>query len=159
MIPQDEYYKNIPKKRMGAGVLIADGNDRFLFVKLAYKNNWSIPGGVIETNESPRTAAIRETKEEVHIDLQECIFLCLDYKSGTSENGESLQFIFSGGILNDKTKADIKVDGEEIVECKFMKLEKALPLLSEGLRKRLPKCFESLKSHKVIYLEDGEAVQ
>ena len=80
-----KYYKNLPKKRMGAGALILNQNDEILIVKPSYKDHWSVPGGVVEENESPRVACIRETKEEIGIDLKNIKFLCVDYNSNKNE--------------------------------------------------------------------------
>src|SRR3989344_2599179 len=151
-----EYYKNLPKKRMAAGALILNENDEVLIVKQSYKDYWSIAGGVVDENESPRDACIREAKEEIGIDLKETELLCVDYLLNGVGQGESLKFIFFGGKLNENEIKEIKVDGKEIVEYKFMKIENALPLLNERLKKRLPKALEALKNNAVIYLEDGE---
>lgn len=53
-----------------ASVLMEDGQGRLLVVKANYKSYWSLPGGWIDKNESPATAALRELKEEVGIELE-----------------------------------------------------------------------------------------
>lgn len=151
-----DYYKNLPKKRIGVGAIILNEKDEILVVKPSYKDYWSIPGGVVDENESPRGACIREIIEEVDIDLKDVKFLCVDYMSNSGEKGENLQFIFFGGKLNKSEIKNIKLGGREIVEYKFMKIDDALPLLSERLRMRLPKCLEALKNNTAIYLEDGK---
>ena len=141
---------------MGVGALILNAKDEILIVKPSYKGHWSIAGGVINENESPRTACLREAKEEIGIDLKDVKFLCVDYKSNSGEKGESLQFIFFGGKLSGSEIENIKLDGKEIVEYRFMKIDDALLLLSESLRVRLPKCLDALKNNTTIYLEDGK---
>lgn len=151
-----DYYKNLPKKRMGAGALILNENNEILIVKPGYKDYWSIAGGVIDENESPKDACIREVKEEIGIDLKQAIFLCVDYNSNVEEKGDSLQFIFFGGKLSDNEIKEIKLDKKEIIECKFLPIVQALPLLSDKLKLRLPKCLEALKNNGAIYLENGK---
>lgn len=151
-----EYYKNLPKKRMGVGALILNAKDEILIVKPGYKDHWSIVGGVIDENESPKTACLREAKEEIGIDLKDVRFLCVDYKSNSGGKGESLQFIFFGGKLSESKIENIKLDGKEIIEYRFMKIDDALPLMNEKLRMRLPKCLNALKDNTGIYLEDGK---
>lgn len=51
----DDYLKTLPRKRMACGVLIFNEKNELLIVKNSYKDYWSIPGGVIEENESPQT--------------------------------------------------------------------------------------------------------
>ena len=54
-------------------------NDRYLLIKRTKmkrgKENslpeyWDIPGGMVEEGETPSAAAIRETKEEVNLDIE-----------------------------------------------------------------------------------------
>jgi len=147
-----EYYKNLPKKRIGAGVIILNGKEEILIVKPGYKDHWSIVGGVVDENESPEKAARRETKEEIGIELKDARFLCVDHVSDKSK-GESLQFIFYGGKLDEEEIKKIKIDGKEIVEYKFMATDDALRLLSESSRIRLSKCLKALKNDTAIYSE------
>lgn len=152
----NNYYKNLPKKRMGVGALIQNDKGEILVVKPNYKDHWSIPGGVVDENESPRTACMREVIEEIGIELKDVKFLCVDYTSNVSEKGESLQFVFFGGKLSENEIGKIRLDSEEITEYRFLKISEALPLLSEKLRMRLPKCSDAIKVNTVIYLEDGK---
>ena len=130
-----------------------------LFVKASYRDNWTLPGGVIEEDESPRDACLREVKEEIGLDLKAVKFLAVDYisKLQTKEKkGENLQFVFFGGKLSADEIKKIKVDGKEIIEYRFMKIEAAWPLISEKLRSRLPECSAALKNKTAVYLENGK---
>lgn len=149
------YYKTLPKKRMGVGALILNEKDELLIVKPIYKDHWSVPGGVVDENESPRSACTREVKEEIGLDIESPRFLCIDWTSPTPEKGESLQFIFFGGILQQKQINKIKLQADEIGEYKFLPLEKALPFLSKKLKHRIPKCLESMKNKTALYLENA----
>ena len=151
----DDYYKNLPKKRMGVGCLFFNENGELLLVKPTYKNHWSIPGGVIELDESPRSACIRELKEEIGIDLDSLRFLCVDYTFNTGK-GDSLQFIFYGKILTEEEIEKIKLPEDELSEYKFLKVEKALPLVSKELAARVSKCVEAIENGIPVYLEGGE---
>lgn len=152
----DEYYRNLPKKRMGVGVLIFNNKEEVLIVKTSYKDHWSMVGGVVDENESPRSACKREVKEEIGIDLKEVKFLSIDYRPDYKNRGESLQFIFAGGILNDEEIKNMKLDGKEIINYKFVKFDEALQLLSEKSSSGFTKSFEALKNNLAVYLEDGK---
>ena len=41
----NDYYKNLPRKRMGSGALFFNSKDEALIVKPNYKDHWEIPGG------------------------------------------------------------------------------------------------------------------
>ena len=145
------YLQSLPKKRMGAGCLFFNSDGKILIIKPNYKNNWSIPGGVVEANESPRQACIREVQEEIGIKCQPEKLLCVDYVSDTNNNDESLQFIFLGGIIAEK---EIAIADREISAYQFLEPEKALNLLSHRLCRRVDKCLENLDNDRSLYLED-----
>lgn len=151
----ENYYKTLPKKRMGVGALFLNENNELLIVKPSYKDHWSVPGGVVDENESPQKACKREVKEEIGLDIERPKFLCVDWTSPTPEKGESLQFIFFGGALQQEQINKIKLQADEISEYQFLSLEKALPLLSEKLKRRIPKCLEAMKNNTALYLEDA----
>jgi len=156
----NNYYNNLPRKRIGAGALILNEQDEVLIVKQSYKDYWSIAGGVVDEGESPRVACIREVKEELGVELKNADFICLDY-TNVIENGEKrehLQFIFFGGKLSKEEIAKIKIDNEEIIDFKFVSIKEAFLLLGEKLRKRLPKALAALNNNLPVYLENGEFV-
>ena len=41
-LPPEEYFKNLPKKRIAAGVLFFDEAGKLLIVKPNYKDGWTI---------------------------------------------------------------------------------------------------------------------
>jgi ADP-ribose pyrophosphatase YjhB (NUDIX family) len=150
------FYANLPKKRMGAGVLFLNKKGEVLILKTNYKRTWTIPGGMVEKDESPRQTAIRETKEETGLKIFNPEFLCVDYNSDYEEKGESLQFVFYGGILNQKQINGLKIPNDEINEYKFAKIEEAVKLLSKRFKRRLPNCVKAFKKQKPVYLEEGK---
>ena len=157
MIPAEEYYKNLPKKRMASGVLFFDETGKVLLVKLSYKNYWSIPGGVIEADESPRLAAEREVREEINLSVGLNRLLCVDYIEDR-EKGENIQFVFYGGILSQEDILKIKLQSDELESYQFLEPGDAVPLLVVRLAKRFPACLSALKNNTVLYLENGRVI-
>jgi 8-oxo-dGTP diphosphatase len=43
-----DYTATLPRKRMGAAVLLRDCDGRMMLVEPAYKNYWELPGGAVE---------------------------------------------------------------------------------------------------------------
>jgi ADP-ribose pyrophosphatase YjhB (NUDIX family) len=60
---------SLPAKRMGSGALIRDPEGRVLLVEPTYKATWEVPGGVVESDESPRGACARELREELGLEI------------------------------------------------------------------------------------------
>lgn len=155
----NDFYNNLPKKRMGAGMLLLNEKGEILLVKPSYREHWSIPGGGVEEGESPREACIREVREETGLEIVNIKFLVVGYNPEEGEKTESLQFIFYGGVLNSNDK--VKVDGKEITEYKFATIGEAVKLLGgekRALANALPKCLTSLKENLPVYLEKGKEI-
>ena len=58
----------LPRKRAIAQMLVRDPDGRVLLCRLTYKNDWDLPGGVVEVGESPQDAVSREVEEELGLD-------------------------------------------------------------------------------------------
>jgi 8-oxo-dGTP diphosphatase len=57
---------------LGVGAVILDG-ERFVLVQRGtepHKNQWSIPGGMLESGESIKDAVMREAREETALEVQ-----------------------------------------------------------------------------------------
>ena len=152
-LSQKLYLKKLPKKRMGAGCLLFDNSGKLLILKPTYKDNWLLPGGVIEKNESPKQACIREVKEETSIDCSPIRLLCIDYVSNRQTDLESLQFVFVGGAIDNQT---ITVPAREISTYQFLELKSAISMLGLNSQRRLRSCLPYLNSQITVYLENGE---
>jgi ADP-ribose pyrophosphatase YjhB (NUDIX family) len=150
-----KYLEALPKKRMAAGVMFFNQNGELLILKPIYKDGWTIPGGIVDQDESPRECCQREIKEEISLDIKELAFVCVDYKHKQGYS-ESLQFMFYGGILREEQIEKIKLDRKELSEFKFVSVREAVEILSPNLRKRILDCRETIKNKKAIYLENGE---
>ncbi|QQS60356.1 NUDIX hydrolase [Candidatus Falkowbacteria bacterium] len=151
----DLEYSNLPKKRMGSGIILLNEHNEILLTKSPYKDYWTVPGGSVDENESPRRACIREIKEEIGLDILDVRFMCVDYQNN-SEKGESLQFLFYGGILTQQQIHAITLQEEEISEYTFLPLLEAQKLLGKLLGIRIEKCLEAYKNNQALYLENAE---
>ncbi len=151
MDKQAEYYKSLPRKRMGSGVIIRNSKGEILLLKTTYKDHWEIPGGVVEENESPKQTAERETQEETGLTIKISSCLVVHYRSAQDEQDENIMFVFDGGVIADD--AEIRLDSKEISEAKFISFENAPSLVGERIASRLPYCEQALKEKRVFYLE------
>ncbi len=155
-INQEEFYKSLPKKRMAAGVLFFDDEGKVLLVKMSYKDGWGIPGGVVEENESPRSGAIREVKEELNltIEAESLTLVCLGYIGKEGVKTESLQFTFYGGVLSPESIRNIVLPKDELTEFRFFEKKEGLTLLSNALLSdRVSKAFEAIENGMFCYID------
>lgn len=63
------FWTSLPRKVVAAAVLCRDPDGRLLCVHDAFKQRWTIPGGVVDADESPDAAARREAAEEAGVDV------------------------------------------------------------------------------------------
>ncbi len=148
-------YEAMAKKRMAASALFLNEQGNILIVKPTYRQDWLLPGGIVERDESPRQACAREVKEELNLIAHLNQLLCVEYHSDDIRQTESVQFVFYGGVLEESQVPSITLQITELSEYRFAPCEEALHLLSCKLAKRLPYCIQALEKNTTIYLEDG----
>ena len=158
IIPRSEYLKSLPRKRMAAGMIFMNEKKELLMLKSDYKDYWSIAGGVIEKNESPLQAAIRETKEEINIDVKQPRLLIIDYVSPKGNEDDNIVFIFYGGVLVQEDIDSIKLQEDEIEDYKFITEKDLKNYTSAKYMKRIPLALNAIKNNTTFYLEDGERI-
>lgn len=147
----------LPAKRMAAAALFLRDDERLLIVKPWYRPWWLLPGGVVERDESPRQACVRETREELGLAISPERLLCVDYTAASASATESLQFVFWAGKLAAAQLDAIHLQMEELTEWRLVTLAEALPLVAPRLARRLPACLRALATGATLYLEDGRA--
>jgi 8-oxo-dGTP pyrophosphatase MutT (NUDIX family) len=79
MLPADQYVASLARKRMASGALFRDGAGCVLLVEPTYKDNWEVPGGAVEQEESPTAACRREVLEELGLDRPGGRVLAVDW--------------------------------------------------------------------------------
>ena len=66
-----QYIGHRPILRVGAAILVVDGNNRLLMMRRSDSGCWGIPGGSVEPGEVVESAAKRETAEEANLEVVE----------------------------------------------------------------------------------------
>lgn len=152
---RETFFRTLATKRMAAGAMIRNESGELLLVKPTYKDTWEIPGGCIESDESPLSGCVREIKEELGLDVSLNRLLCVDYTVSQGERTEALQFLFVGPILSHHAIAKIRIPKDELQEYRFVDGSKAYGLLGPRLRKRVECCLPRIDEGVTFYLENG----
>jgi 8-oxo-dGTP diphosphatase len=75
-----------------AAVMLVVKDGRILSISRRYdKTKFGLPGGKVETSETPMAAAIRETEEETSIKVKDCIHIFQRYEPRDRPEGEDFQ--------------------------------------------------------------------
>ena len=149
----EEYASMLPKKQVGTAVLFFNSEGKLLIVKPDYKDGWLVPGGAADDNESPLQCAIRETKEEIGLDVTNLELIGIFYAPKKGFFSDSLKFIYSGGILSDDQISKIILQTAELEKFIFLPPHDAIPLFSSSLQKSIPACLDAIESKSVAYIE------
>ncbi|GGN10763.1 ADP-ribose pyrophosphatase YjhB (NUDIX family) [Actinoplanes campanulatus] len=150
-----DFTATLPRKRMGAGILFSDEQDRALIVEPTYKDYWEIPGGAVELDESPYAAVVRELKEELDLPVKPGRLLVVDWVPPRSGRTEGLMLVFDGGVLTAEQCGRIRLPAEELRSWVWCTGQQAAERLSELLARRLAAAMRARAEGTVAYLEDG----
>jgi 8-oxo-dGTP diphosphatase len=150
-----DYLQQLPKKICSAGVLFTNSDNQILLLEPTYKPAWEIPGGVVEQQESPRFAAMREVKEEIGLDIIITQPLCIDYKPFTDSPHDAFHMIFDGGTLSPEQIADITLDPNEIRALRFIHLSQLAEFTTAGKCRRLCAALGARQNNALYYLENS----
>ena len=124
-----------PRKRVSADLLIRDGHGRVLLVDPVYKPDWDIPGGMVEANEPPHTAAQRE--------------------HGPWD--DLLAFIFDGGQLSPAELSALSLRDGELSAAEFCEIAQARQRLRPYVFTRLQAALTAAEEGTTQYLVNGES--
>lgn len=148
-------YAAFPRKRVAAGALFLDADDRVLLVEPTYKAYWDIPGGVVEADESPRAGCRREVREELSLDRPVGAVLCIDWLPAKPPRTESLVLVFDGGLVGDGEAATITLDDGELSAWRFVERDRCDELLGERDTRRVAAALAARRTSTTVYLEDS----
>ena len=74
---------------------------------------WDIPGGMVEEGEMPKDAAIRETKEEVNLDISIGPILHEDSNYDKEKGTVFTRIVYQAELLEGQNESDIILQKEE----------------------------------------------
>jgi 8-oxo-dGTP diphosphatase len=141
---------------VAAGVLFFDDTGRLMIVQPTYKDHWDIPGGYVETGETPAQAAAREVREELGIETAVGPLLVADWAPHPDE-GDKLLLVFDGGVLTAEQLAAIRLQADELAAYAFHDPAEATALLIPRLGRRVAAAVGAHQAGRTAYLEHGLA--
>lgn len=90
-------------------------------IKASYKNHWTFPSGIVDDKESPKQAALRETKEETGLLFNEgeCKLLAVVYTASNGTDRDRFNFGFTVEMKDDDSIA-MSIPNDEIEEFRWV---------------------------------------
>jgi 8-oxo-dGTP diphosphatase len=136
--------------------MIWDPAGRLLILKPTYKKGWTIPGGQVDSGESPWDACRRETHEESGLVVEHGRLACVDYLPPKPGRAGGVRFLFDCGTFPERAFDGVVLQETEIADWQLATLSEALKLLSGPLRRRVAQTADRVCC---VYLEDGRPVR
>lgn len=160
--PEEEFNPGIasrlPRKRVAAGVVFHDGYGRILMVEPVYKPGLEIPGGIVDENESPLQACVREVREELGIDPPIGDLLVVDWVPRHGIWPDGVMFVFDGGTLSPEQLGQVRLQAEELAAFKYLTIDEIEPRVRPSMARRLRACLDALAAGRPLYLDFGRLV-
>ena len=127
----------LPRKRAISQMLIRTDDGRVLLCRLTYKNDWDLPGGVVEVGESPQLAVSREVEEELGLTIAAGALVLTDWLPPWGGWDDAVCLVFDGGVHDESIVEGIVRQQREIREARFCTLEEAHQLCADFTARRL----------------------
>jgi 8-oxo-dGTP diphosphatase len=156
VIDTAEKTRSFATPRVAAGAFFVDSQDRILLVHTTYKSYRDIPGGYIEVGEDPRSACVREVREELGLNIDLGPLLVVDWAPNPTE-GDKILFIFDGGILEPEHVRTISFPDGEIDGVGFVEDAELDTATIPRLARRLRQAHRARQAGRPLYLQDGVA--
>jgi 8-oxo-dGTP diphosphatase len=156
MMSDKQYHQTLPSKRMASGALLWNDSGKVLIVEPSYKILCELPGGVVESGESPLDAVVREVREELGLVLPPAAFslASIDYLRETEDRTEALQFVWAGTILTSSQIDSIRLPSDELSGFAFVTPEDAQERLGPVVGPRLLRAVSAIRANTVAYWQD-----
>ncbi|MCZ1008667.1 NUDIX domain-containing protein [Streptomyces lydicus] len=150
----NEHEAKMARPRMASGALFFDEQGRVMMLEPTYKDYREIPGGYVETGESPLQACVREVREELGISPEIGRLLAVDWAPSPSE-GDKVLYLFDGGVLPARLREQIQLQAAEIGSYDFHPLDAVAAITIPRLARRIEAAVMARADGRVAYLEHG----
>ncbi len=145
-------FRALPRKRMGVGLVAVDDQKRILMVEPTYKLHWEVPGGLVESGESPRDAACRE---ELGFDVAVGRLLVIDWVPPGLLPDDGLMLLYEAGPID---TSQIELPPHELRSWEWGDRETVMARVPDFMFRRLDAALEALTTGSVLELQNGEVV-
>jgi RimJ/RimL family protein N-acetyltransferase/ADP-ribose pyrophosphatase YjhB (NUDIX family) len=142
----------LPTKRVIAQGLIRNNANEILLCELTYKQEWDLPGGVVDPHESPAHAVIRELREEMQVEVVPQSLMAVNWLPSWHGWDDAMLCVYDLGV-DDQVIARARLEPREVLALHWCTLDqverRAAPYLTRMLRRL------AHQGEGTAYLEDG----
>lgn len=132
------FFSTLPRKVVASGVLCRDAQGRVLVVHDTFKQYWTIPGGVVDADEDPRTGAVREAWEEAGVRVEAGPLLGVF----TASWPDRMVLVYDAAPIGDVDTQPVPLHTHEIDAVAWLPLDEALARLTPHVAEQVRHCLE-----------------
>ena len=129
-----------------------------LLCQLTYKQDWDLPGGVVEVGESPQLAVEREVEEELGLALKAGPLVLTDWLPPWGGWDDALCLVFDGGEHDAEILDRMVAQVREIRTAEFCTLEQVRERAADFTARRVEAALTNLRGEAgPSYSESGRS--
>lgn len=113
----------LPTKRVISQGLLRDERGRVLLCELTYKQEWDLPGGVVEVGEAPSIGLVRELEEELGIKVEVRELITVNWLPAWRGWDDACIFLFDLGVVDSSITDDMTLQRTEIKSVRWCDAE------------------------------------
>jgi 8-oxo-dGTP pyrophosphatase MutT (NUDIX family) len=132
----ERFFATLPRKVVAASTLCRADDGRVLIVHDAFKRHWTIPGGVVDPDESPREGAEREAWEETGLRIAAGAVLGVFAGSWP----DRVVFVYDGLPVGGGAPAPHPVHEHEVDAAEWVPVAEALARLAPHVAFQVRRC-------------------
>jgi ADP-ribose pyrophosphatase YjhB (NUDIX family) len=134
---------------IGVVSLVLNDTSNEILVGFSKENRgWTLPGGHVEPGEKLEKSIIRETLEEIGIEIEILKMLDAQELIYTRDNGNKRHVIVFPFIVKIKSDQNINADNIEFSEVKWANFDEAEDILNKHYKKTIPELKKWLQEKK-----------
>jgi 8-oxo-dGTP pyrophosphatase MutT (NUDIX family) len=149
----------LPRKRAISQMLVRDTEERVLLCRLTYKQDWDLPGGVVEVGESPMNAVSREVKEELGLDITAGRLVLTDWLPPWGGWDDAVCLVFDGGTHDPSVLERTVLEAREIRSARFCTIDEVYVHAADFTARRIASALANLGAGAPSYTESGRPLR
>lgn len=143
----------LPGHQLAAAILVRNDVGQVLMVDSPYREHLVLPGGVVEADESPASAASREVAEETGLTVEPIRLLVVEHLAVSSTGTSGLRFIFDAEPV--PSTVELRPQPGEVTALLWLSPAEAVRRHVPHGRRRLATALRACESHITSYIDNA----
>lgn len=149
----------LPRKRAIGQYLLRSTEGQVLLCELTYKQDWDLPGGVVEVGEAPQLAATREVFEELGLRVVPGQIVLVDWLPPWGGWDDAVCLVFDGGTHPVGLLPELILQAREIKAVHWVGPDQLDEVCADFTARRIRAALAAVEQNRPLYTESGRLPQ